>query len=150
MPRQSLRHAIHMFMVGEAGTSGAALVEFTIFVPFLVATSICTADFGLYYFQQMQVQNAAQAGAQYAIVNATAPPFSSINGITISSSTNYYCPSSLSTPVTLNSICSDNDNSIAGKYITVSSQATYNTLVRSGFFPNATYALAGSAMVRVQ
>ena len=137
-----------MFMIGEGGTSGAALVEFTIFAPLFVVASIYTADFGLYYFSQMKVQNAAQAGAQYAIVNAASPPFSSINDTTISSSTNYYCPSSLSTPVALNSTCSD--GSIAGKYITVSSQATYNTLVRFGLFSNATYPLAGSAMVRVQ
>jgi Flp pilus assembly protein TadG len=137
-----------MFMVGEDGTSGAALVEFTIFAPLLVVASIYTADFGLYYFSQMKVQSAAQAAAQYAIVNASAPTDTSINGITVSSSTNYYCPDSLSTPVSLNSTCSD--GSIAGKYITVTSSATYNTLVRFGRFSNSTYALAGSAMVRVQ
>jgi hypothetical protein len=147
-----------MFMIGEGGTSGAALVEFTIFAPLFVVASIYTADFGLYYYSQMKVQNAAQAGAQYAIVNGFFPQsFSSINGITITNQDcpgglglcyNYYCPSSLTTPVALDTPCSD--GSTAGKYITIHAQATYNTFVRYWLFPNATYPLAGSAMVRVQ
>jgi Flp pilus assembly protein TadG len=139
----AIQQAIRMFTVGEDGASGAAIVEFTIFAPLLVVASIYTTDFGLYYFNQMEVQNAAQTGAEYAILNA-APP-SSINGITISPpSMTYYCQS---TPVE-NSTCSD--GSIAEKYITVLSQATYNTLSRFGFFSNATYTLNGFATVRVQ
>src|SRR4051812_22720068 len=90
----AILHAIRRFMVGEDGTSGSALVEFTIFAPVLVVASIYTADFGLYYLYQARVQNAAQAGAQYAILKAAPPPFSTINGITINSSTNIYCPES--------------------------------------------------------
>jgi hypothetical protein len=147
----AIQQAIRMFMVGEDGASGAAIVEFTIFAPLLVVASIYTADFGLYYFNQMEVQNAAQTGAEYAILNA-APPSSipcasRCTGITISSATNYYCPSLLSTPVGSDTICSDGS---LEKYITVSSQATYNTLARFGLFSNATYTLAGFATVRVQ
>jgi Flp pilus assembly protein TadG len=48
--------------------SGAALVEFTLFAPILLAIAVYTMDFGLLFFTKVEVQNAAQAGAQYAIV----------------------------------------------------------------------------------
>jgi Flp pilus assembly protein TadG len=61
--------AIRRFLVGADGVSGAAMVEFTIFAPMLLSISIYTMDFGLLTFSKMEVQNAAQAGIQYAIVN---------------------------------------------------------------------------------
>ena len=152
--RTAIWQAIRRFMFGEE--EGAALVEFTIFAPLLVFMSGYTMDFGLYYYQQMQVQSAAQTAAQYAMVSGNAPSFSSINGYTISSSTNYYCPSStspygLGSPVAQNTLCDPLDSStIAGKYVTVTTQATYTTLAPIGFFSNSTYPLAGAAKVRVQ
>ena len=56
-------------MFGEEGTEGAALVEATIFVPILVAMCVYTADFGLIFYNEMEVQNIAQAGAQWAMAN---------------------------------------------------------------------------------
>ena len=152
---------IRMFMIGEDGISGAALVEFTLFAPLLVITSIYTMDFGLYYFKQME--NAAQASAQYAVVNASAAPSTDFTGnnITIGvPTTNYYCPSSsspysLGSPVAQDTACPD--GSIAGKYITISAQATYTPLMRDstgggllGLFTKSSYTLTGSATVRVQ
>src|SRR6266481_1940161 len=61
--------AVREFMVGADGISGGALVEFTVFMPMLLAMAIYTMDFGLLTYSKMEVQNAAQAGAQYAIVN---------------------------------------------------------------------------------
>ena len=58
-----------MFLVGEDGIAGAALVEFTLFAPLLVIASIYTMDFGFLFYNQMEMQNAAQAGAQWAIAN---------------------------------------------------------------------------------
>ena len=62
-----IRHAVCRFMREENGTEGAALVEFTIFAPLLVIMSIYTMDFGLLFFNKLEMQNAAQAGAQWAI-----------------------------------------------------------------------------------
>src|SRR6478752_6103638 len=67
--RTAIRHAIRDFMVGEGGIAGAALIEFTLFAPLLVVMSIYTMDFGLLFYRQMQVQNAAQAGVDWAIAN---------------------------------------------------------------------------------
>ena len=70
MSRQTLilkmRQAIRRLMVGD---DGAALVEFTIFAPLLVIASIYTMDFGNIFYNKMEVQNAAQAGADWAITN---------------------------------------------------------------------------------
>jgi Flp pilus assembly protein TadG len=63
--RTAIRHAFRRLTVGE---EGAALVEATILAPILVAMSVYTADFGLLFYNKMEVQN-AQAGAQWAIAN---------------------------------------------------------------------------------
>jgi Flp pilus assembly protein TadG len=51
-------------------TSGAALVEITLFMPFLVLMSVAIINFGLYFWYQIELENAVQAGAQWAINNA--------------------------------------------------------------------------------
>jgi Flp pilus assembly protein TadG len=56
-------------MVGEEGIAGAALVEFAVLAPMLVVTSIYTIDYGLLFYSKLELQNAAQAGAQWAIAN---------------------------------------------------------------------------------
>ncbi|TMJ54449.1 MAG: pilus assembly protein, partial [Alphaproteobacteria bacterium] len=48
---------------------GVAAIEFAIVAPMLVLAMVCTADLGLGIYRKMQVQNAAQAGAEYAIVH---------------------------------------------------------------------------------
>jgi Flp pilus assembly protein TadG len=63
-----------MFLVGEDGIAGAALVEFTLFAPLLVIASIYTMDFGFLFYNKMEMQNAAQAAAQWAIANRTYNP----------------------------------------------------------------------------
>ena len=67
--RTAIRLAIRNFMVGEDGIAGAALIEFTLFAPLLVITSIYTMDFGILFYNKMTVQNAAQAGVDWAIAN---------------------------------------------------------------------------------
>src|SRR5438477_11795611 len=67
--RTTVRQAIRRFLVGEEGIAGAALVEFTIFAPMLVIMSIYTMDYGLLFYKKLELQNAAQAGAQWAMAN---------------------------------------------------------------------------------
>ena len=64
-----MRQAIRRFLVGEDGIAGAAIVEFTVFAPLLVVMSIYTMDYGLIFYSKLELQNAAQAGAQWAIAN---------------------------------------------------------------------------------
>ena len=63
----AMRQAVRTFMVGPDGIEGAALVEFTIFAPIIVVLILGVVDFGLYVYRNVQIQNAAQAGALYAI-----------------------------------------------------------------------------------
>ena len=51
------------------GWRGPVLVEATIIVPILVVMSVYVMDFGLTFYNKMEMQNAAQAGAQWAIAN---------------------------------------------------------------------------------
>src|SRR5262245_41864456 len=64
-----IRQAIRRFLVGEDGIAGSALIEFSLFAPLLVVMSIYTMDFSLLFYRQMQVQNAAQAGVDWAVAN---------------------------------------------------------------------------------
>lgn len=58
---------LRRFLAGEEGSYGAALVEFAVFVPVLVTLTLYSIDFGFMLWAKMQVQNAAQAGAQFSI-----------------------------------------------------------------------------------
>jgi Flp pilus assembly protein TadG len=64
-----IRQAIRRFLVEEDGLDGAVLVEFTIFAPIFLIMSIYVMDFGLLFFNKLEMQTAAQAGAQWAIAN---------------------------------------------------------------------------------
>jgi hypothetical protein len=79
---------IRNFMVGPDGITGAAMVEFAILAPAIAFIVVYLLDFGFYTFRQMEVQHAAQAGAQYAIAYGGYP-----------SST--LCPGGASCPISL-------------------------------------------------
>jgi Flp pilus assembly protein TadG len=71
--RTAMRQVFRRLMSGE---EGGAIVEATIIVPILVAMGVYAADFGLLFYNKIEVQNAAQAGAQWAIANR---PYNSYN-----------------------------------------------------------------------
>jgi Flp pilus assembly protein TadG len=163
----AVRQAIRDFMVGADGIAGAALLEFAVVAPVIVMISIYVMDFGLFTVRKMQVQHAAQMGAQYAAANgySSASISSAVtndsNGSTFAISASpaptQFCAcasSGVLTTATCKSTCSD--GSAAGTYVTVSASATYNMLivpVHGKLFPlklSASYPLAASATVRIQ
>jgi Flp pilus assembly protein TadG len=165
--RTAVRQAIRRFVVGEDAIAGAALVEFTIFAPLLVVMSIYTMDFGLYLFRNIEVQNAAQAGAQWAIANrgynssgiATAAQ-NATNYTAVTVSSNKFCGCSVDssgnlvvttiTPsaCTPNSTC--NTTGLVGTYLNVTATHTaYQSYVPFGLVPS-TYDLTGTSTVRIQ
>src|SRR5262245_48597219 len=92
--------ALRRLLSGQAeSVQGASAVEFAILAPILVFLLVCTLDLGLGFHSKMQVQNAAQAGAQYAIVNgfnATAissavTATTTLAGITASPAPSQFC-----------------------------------------------------------
>jgi Flp pilus assembly protein TadG len=160
-----IRQAIRGFLVGEDGIAGAALIEFTLVAPLLVVMSIYTMDFGFFFYRQMQVQNAAQAGVGWVMANhiynnagISAAVTNATNYTDISISTGYPieqcgCPSS--TGVTFTSYtpptpCPSCDGSVGGLYVTVQTQATWNSFIRYGLFSSATRTLTAQATARIQ
>jgi Flp pilus assembly protein TadG len=169
--RLAIWRAIRTILVGEEGTSGAALLEFTLFAPLLVIMSIYTMDFGLFFFNKIEIQNAAQAGAHWALANgiynsgdiqtaaknATPLPASQI---TVTS--NQFCGCSedsngnaIVTPATPSSLtCTASSTcakGILGTYVTVNAKPTtpYNSFVPFGLFATSPI-VSASATVRIQ
>ena len=161
-----IRQAIRRFLVGEDGIAGSALIEFTLFAPLLVVMSIYTMDFGLLFYRQMQVQNAAQAGVDWAMANhiynnaaISAAATNATNYADISVSTGYPivrcgCPSSTGVTFTSNTApapCPVCGGSVGGLYVTVQTQATCNSFIRlRPVLQPATRTLTAQATARIQ
>src|SRR5262245_34757800 len=92
-----IRQAIRRFLVGDDGIAGSALVEFALFAPLLVVASIYTMDFGLLFYRQMQVQNGAQAGVDWAMVNHISNPVAI--SAAVANATNYAVSVSTGYPI---------------------------------------------------
>jgi len=158
------RNMFRRVLARAAGdTSGVAAIEFGIVVPILVLMVVATADIGMGFYRKMQVEDAAQAGAAWAIKNgfdanaisnavtsATSAGSPGSPAISVSPTPVQFCGcasgSSIST-VTCGTTCSG--GALAGTYTTVSAQMTYNTILPYGFFPS-TYNLSSQSTVRLQ
>src|SRR5215472_1663094 len=116
---------------------GNAAIELALLAPPLLLLAIGTADYGFCLYQQMEVQNAAQAGAEYARKHgfSTSGISGAIAGATPLSITaspapaqSCGCPSGTSiTSATCGSTCAS--GAAAGTYVTANAQATYTTIV---------------------
>jgi hypothetical protein len=170
-----IRRAIRRFLVGEGGKAGSALLEFTIFAPMLVVMSIYTTDFGLLLYKQMEVQNAAQAGVDWALANHLFNETDirqAVNLATSNTATVSFCPPGASpcpatgqskpwcgcpsttgvafSTYTLGQPCTPPGCSSPGLYVYVATQATYNSFIGYGLFSSATRTLAANATARIQ
>jgi Flp pilus assembly protein TadG len=137
---------------------GVAAIEFAIMVPTLIMMTVCTVDLGMGIYSNMQVQSAAQAGAQYAMVHGfDASLISSAvsnatgqSGISASPAPAQYCGCATSagvTNVTCGSACPA--GAVSGTYVQVSTQGTYTTILPYPMIANS-FALTAQAVVRVQ
>ena len=116
---------------------GSAAVEFSIAAPVLAIIFVPLIDIGMAVYQQMQVQDAAQAGAQYAMrhgwnSSAIESAVTSATALSVSASPapskSCGCPDSSSvSSASCGSRCPDGQT--AGTYVTVSAQATYAPLL---------------------
>ena len=129
-------------------------------------------DFGLLFYRQMQVQNAAQAGVDWAMANhisndvAISAAVTNATNPTVTLSTGYPivrcgCPSSTGMTFTSNTApnpcppCGTCPGlapacSVGGLYVTVQTQATYNPLVSFGLFSSGPRTLTAQATARIQ
>lgn len=118
-------------------TRGVAAIEFGIMIPLLSLMVVSVTDIGLAVYRKMQVENAAQAGAQYAIARGfdTAGITNAVTSATNSTAITALpepvqfcgCPTSAGvSPVSCGTVCVGGAQ--AGTYAKVSAQATYYTL----------------------
>lgn len=140
---------------------GVSAVEFGLAAPVLLGLLIPLADLGIAYSDQIQVQQAAQAGAQYAslhpwnsgsvtaISNAVtaATTLSGINA-TPAPRQSCGCPSgSTITTATCGSTCSNGET--AGYYVVVTAQAPYTTVLPYSAL-GSSMTLSAQSTVRIQ
>jgi Flp pilus assembly protein TadG len=136
---------------------GNAAVEFSLAAPVLTIMLVPMVDIGMGVYQQMQVQDAAQAGAQYAMAHgwnssSIQSAVTSATALSVSASPapskSCGCPDGTSvSAATCGSTCSDGRP--AGSYVTVSAQATYTPLLP---YPamGSSVTLSAQATARIQ
>lgn len=138
--------------------SGVAAIEFAFVGVLLAGVVVPVIDLGTGIYRKVQVQNSAQAGAQYAVLKG----FSAQSISTAVTSTTRYagvsanpaptqfcgCPTSAGiSNVSCNSTCSG--GMTAGTYVTVSAKSTYVPLFAYPSLPSQ-FTLAAKSTVRIQ
>jgi Flp pilus assembly protein TadG len=146
---------------------GGAIVEFALVMPFLVALAVGLFDLGFGLRQSMQVQAAAEAGAQYAALNAVntwnattvaAAVTSATGAIGVSANASQVCActnSNTFTPVgsPTGGSCSSytcTPSGTAGLYASVSAQIPYSPLVPWPWMSQTPTTLTGQAYRRLK
>jgi Flp pilus assembly protein TadG len=151
------RWARHLALLARAERGNAA-IEFAIATPILIGLLVPVADLGMAFSQQLQVQQAAQAGAQYALLhgyNSTAISNAVTAGTTLSGvsatpapTQSYGCPSGTAiTAATSGSTCSNGET--AGTYVFVNAQSAYTPALPYSVLGSG-LTLTAQAAVRVQ
>jgi Flp pilus assembly protein TadG len=141
-------------------TCGAAAIEFAIIGGVFSAILVVSGDIGLAYYANMQVQTAAQVGAQYAVnhggstFNASAISNAVLNatsttGIAASPAPVQFCgcPGTSVSTATCGTVCADGTG--AGTYVTVSASRTHTVVVPYPWLP-PNYVQTSTATVRIK
>jgi Flp pilus assembly protein TadG len=137
--------------------SGTAAVELGLVASMLVGILIPMFDLGMGAYKKMRVQDAAEAGAQYALshgYNAAAITSAAQNATSLaaavavspSQACNCITGGVIGAAVACGSACPD--GSTAGTYVTVATQTSYSLLVSYPGLANP-MTLAGTAVVRI-
>jgi Flp pilus assembly protein TadG len=138
--------------------SGVAAIEFALAAPILVAAFVGIADVGMGIYKQMQLVNAVQAGARYAMINGwnsaqiqnavtSATDLTAVSA-TPAPTTSCGCPSNATIiAATCGSTCAS--SAAAGTYVTVNAQFAYTPVIPFVGFGGAVTLVAQST-VRIQ
>jgi len=137
---------------------GVAAAEFGILVPLLSLMVVSVTDLGLALYRKMQVENAAQAGAQYAIargfdasgISSAVASATNATNITASPPPVQFCGCPTSAGIsaaTCGTVCTSGAQ--AGTYTTVSARATYYTIIDYQIVA-ATYTYTAQSTARLQ
>lgn len=156
--RKVLARARRFVVSARENDEGLSGIEFAMIAPVLILAFIATADFGLAIFAKMEVENAAQAGTQYAAqngfssdtVSSAVTSATSLSGLTASPAPTEFCGCPSTTGITT-ATCGTNcaSGATAGTYVTASAQATYSTIVSyPGVAPS--YTFQSTSTVRIK
>jgi Flp pilus assembly protein TadG len=134
-----------------AARDGLGAIEFAFVAPVLAAMLLGILDFGMAYWEKMEVANAADAGAQWGMTNTYNQ--SSITTVA-TSATNLPLPSSNVSPSNPCGCASESgvaiyacaatcpDGSTPKSYVVVNTHICYSTIFR---WPGLTYCSAGDS-----
>jgi Flp pilus assembly protein TadG len=151
---------------GLASERGNSAVEFAIIAPVLLALLVPVADFGLYIYDQMQLNLAAQAGMEYAARNGWVPdgiqqaainasPTLNLTAQNVSASEFCGCPNgntiaqqNCNDPNTgQQAHCANNAaNPLVGTYVNVTATFQYNTLFHYPGIPDSQTLTSGTQL----
>jgi Flp pilus assembly protein TadG len=139
----------------DHGLSG---IEFALIAPVLILSFIATADFGLAIYAKMEVENAAQAGTEYAArngytsssVTSAVTSATMISGLSATPAPSQFCGCPSTSGVTT-ATCGTNcaSGAAAGTYVSASAQATYSTIISYPGIP-ASYTFSSTSTVRIK
>lgn len=137
-------------------TDGVAAIELAVLAPLLLFTFVCITDLGLGVYANMQVDNAAQYGAQYAMTNgydasAISSAVKSTSDIDLNVTPTSFCGCPGATGVAQVSLCNVqcSDGSMPGTFVTVTVTHNYTTLLPYPGIPSL-FALHSQSTVRVK
>ena len=156
--RKPFGHRVQSALPAFAGIDGLAGIEFAFLAPVLLMLTLCTVDLGIAAYDAMQVENAAQAGSEYAAVhgyNASSisrviTSANDLAGLAASPAPTEFCGcpfGSNITAATCGSTCSD--GTLAGTYVKASATATYTTLLHYPLLPPS-FTFVNTATARIQ
>ena len=138
--------------------SGVSAIEFAFVAPFLCALLLGIADFGIGFRDQMEVGNAARAGAEYAIkkgwdstsIQNAITHATTLSGLTANPAPTQTCGCPSSTLGVVAATCgvTCSSGSTAGTYVTSNAQASYRTIVPWPWIANPV-TLTASTTVRI-
>jgi len=137
---------------------GVAAVEFALAAPLLATILTVLVDFGFGFYEKMKVEDAAQAGAQYALLygwDSTAienavTSAATLSGLTATPAPTKTCGCPSGTSVSAAACGSTCSNGLsAGTYVTVSAHATYTPLISYPVM-GTTVTLSSQSVVRIQ
>jgi len=139
----------------DQGLSG---IEFALIAPVLILSFIATADFGLAIYAKMEVENAAQAGTEYAArngytnssISSAVTSATSLSGLSANPAPTEFCGCPSTSGVTT-ATCGTNcaSGAVAGTYVSSSAQATYSTIISYPGIPNS-YTFSSTSTVRIK
>lgn len=140
---------------------GIAAVEFGLLAPMLLLIVAASLDLGLAYSAQIKVQQAAQAGAQYALLHGydstkiiSAVTSATTLSVSASPAPTQQCGCLSGSSVTLSGtppcLVTCGNGLTPGTYVQVNAQASYSPLIPYATLLSSPTTLTSQALVRIQ